>query len=241
MMWGELFAGALNRQIGNPWTIHQERSNLLPGRQAVATGRNGQQRGAAPGRRRISAAVFWATYGQLGAFSLRSRCQLEAPDPSHPRQRLMMPTLAELAFAVVQELGPQQHATEELELIQRQLASEQGERKLLSDRVGAIRSRQRSVCPSAQRVGQFSHDRDGSSSSQRARIAGHWNCEPTGTNWRGQATDLTRRNDCRSACSRDPGSMKSIDPGLIRLERWHVAGHDAIVTRGADVNAGTDF
>jgi hypothetical protein len=32
---------------------------------------------------------------------------------------------------------------------------------------------------------------------------------------------------------RDPGSMKSIDPGSIRLERaGHIAGHDAIVTRG---------
>lgn len=94
----------------------------------------------------ISAAVFWATYGQLGAFSLRgAAAQLQAPDPSHPRMEASSDdtnsSLNSLSQSVQELRASQQHATEELELIQRQLASEQGERKLLSDQVGALSGR----------------------------------------------------------------------------------------------------
>jgi uncharacterized protein HemX len=93
----------------------------------------------------ISAAVFWATYGQFGAFSLRgAAAQLQTPDPSHPRMEASddtNPSLNSLSQSVQELRASQQHATEELELIQRQLASEQGERKLLSDQVGALSGR----------------------------------------------------------------------------------------------------
>jgi hypothetical protein len=90
----------------------------------------------------ISAVVFWATYGQLGA-SFRS-ANAEAQGSSQPGAEAAdngPPSLGGLQQSVQDLQASQQHTAEQLELIQRQLASEQGERKLLSEQVSALSGR----------------------------------------------------------------------------------------------------
>jgi uncharacterized protein HemX len=98
----------------------------------------------------ISAVVFWATYGQLGAFgqlgalSRAATAQPQAQDPLRPRMEASddtMPSLQTLQQSVQDLQASQQRTADQLDLIQRQLSSEQGERKLLSDQVGALSGR----------------------------------------------------------------------------------------------------
>jgi uncharacterized protein HemX len=99
----------------------------------------------------ISAVVFRATYGQLGttygqlgALSRPATAEPQAQDPSPPRAEASdnaMPSPNALAQSVQDLQTSQQRTAEELQLIQRQLASEQGERKLLSEQVAALSGR----------------------------------------------------------------------------------------------------
>jgi uncharacterized protein HemX len=92
----------------------------------------------------ISAVVFWATYGQLGALSRAATAQPQALDPPRPRMEASddtMPSLQTLQQSVQDLQASQQRTADKLDLIQRQLSSEQGERKLLSDQVGALSGR----------------------------------------------------------------------------------------------------
>jgi hypothetical protein len=92
----------------------------------------------------ISAAVFWATYGQLGALSRAATAQPQVQDPSQARVEASddtMPSLHALQQSVQDLQASQQRTADQLDLIQRQLASEQGERKLLSDQVGSLSGR----------------------------------------------------------------------------------------------------
>jgi hypothetical protein len=88
----------------------------------------------------ISAAVFWATYGQLGAFS-RAAIAQPAAQPQAQASDDATQSLEALRQSVKELQASQQHAADQLELVQRQLASEQGERKLLSEQVGALSGR----------------------------------------------------------------------------------------------------
>jgi uncharacterized protein HemX len=99
----------------------------------------------------ISGAVFWATYGQFGAisnpfgvFSRSANAQPQADAPSQPGMQASdssPPTLGTLQQSIQELQASQQHTAEQLEVVQRQLASEQGERKLLSEQVGALSGR----------------------------------------------------------------------------------------------------
>ena len=92
----------------------------------------------------ISAVVFRATYGQLGPLSGAATAQAQGQAPPQPRLEASsdaMPSLNTLQQSVQDLQTSQQHTTEQLELVQRQLASEQGERKLLSEQVGALSGR----------------------------------------------------------------------------------------------------
>jgi uncharacterized protein HemX len=92
----------------------------------------------------ISAVVFWATYGQLGAFSRGAAAQLQALAPSHSGMEgsdETTPSLNGLQQSVQDLQTAQQRTADALEQIQRQMASEQGERKLLSEQVGALSGR----------------------------------------------------------------------------------------------------
>jgi uncharacterized protein HemX len=92
----------------------------------------------------ISAVVFWATYGQLGALSRAATAQPQAQDPSQARVEASddaMPSLHTLQQSVQDLQAAQQRTADQLDLIQRQLASEQGERKLLTDQVGSLSGR----------------------------------------------------------------------------------------------------
>jgi chromosome segregation ATPase len=63
-----------------------------------------------------------------------------------------MQALNELQQSVKGLQASQQHITDQLEVIQRQLASEQGERKLLSEQVGALSGRVDGLSASATSV-----------------------------------------------------------------------------------------
>jgi uncharacterized protein HemX len=99
----------------------------------------------------ISAAVFWATYGQFGtlygqfsAFSRSATAQPQADGSSQPGMEASdnsPPSLSTLQQSIQELQASQQRTAEQLELVQRQLASEQGERKLLSEQVGALSGR----------------------------------------------------------------------------------------------------
>jgi hypothetical protein len=90
----------------------------------------------------ISAVVFWATYGQgqlstpLSAAAAQSAPQTQAKASDQATQ-----SLDALRQSVNELQASQQHMVEQLDLLQRQLASEQGERKLLSEQVGALSGR----------------------------------------------------------------------------------------------------
>jgi len=94
----------------------------------------------------IGAAVFWANYGQLSVPSRTATAQPAAQPqaPSSPRVEASddtMQALNALQQSVKGLQASQQHMADQLEVIQRQLASEQGERKLLSEQVGALSGR----------------------------------------------------------------------------------------------------
>jgi uncharacterized protein HemX len=88
----------------------------------------------------ISAVVFWATHGQLSGplseANAQSIPQIQAKASDQATQ-----SLDALRQSVNELQASQQHMVEQLDLLQRQLASEQGERKLLSEQVGALSGR----------------------------------------------------------------------------------------------------
>jgi uncharacterized protein HemX len=105
----------------------------------------------------IGAVVFWANYGQLSAPSRTATAQpaVQPQAPSPPRVEASDGTM-QLLNALQQSLtglqASQQHTADQLELIQRQLASEQGERKMLSEQVGALSGRVDGLSSSATSV-----------------------------------------------------------------------------------------
>jgi hypothetical protein len=90
----------------------------------------------------ISAVVFWATYGhgQLSA-PLSAAAAQSVPQAQAKASDQAMQSLDALRQSVNELQASQQHMVEQLDLLQRQLASEQGERKLLSEQVGALSGR----------------------------------------------------------------------------------------------------
>jgi hypothetical protein len=142
---GQVFRGSFESTDRQPMddTLRQTQSN--PG--------SGQRSGRTVNRVAllltvvgISAAVFWATYGQLGAFSRGAAAHFQALAPSHSGMEgsgsdETMPSLNSLQQSVQELQTTQQRTADALELIQRQMASEQGERKLLSEQVGALSGR----------------------------------------------------------------------------------------------------
>jgi hypothetical protein len=105
----------------------------------------------------IGAVVFWANYGQLSVPSRTATAQpaVQPQAPSPPRVEALDDTM-QLLNAFQQSLtglqASQQHTADQLELIQRQLASEQGERKMLSEQVGALSGRVDGLSASATSV-----------------------------------------------------------------------------------------
>ena len=96
----------------------------------------------------IGAMGFWANYGQLSApprpptAAAQPAVQPQAPSP--PRVEASddtMQSLNALQQSVQGLQALQRQMADQLELIQRQLASEQGERKMLSEQVGALSGR----------------------------------------------------------------------------------------------------
>jgi uncharacterized protein HemX len=90
----------------------------------------------------IGAVVFWLDDGQFIAPPRTAAAQAQAPSP--PRAEASeetTQTLNELQQSVKGLQALQQHTADQLELIQRQLASEHGERTLLSEQVGALSGR----------------------------------------------------------------------------------------------------
>jgi TolA-binding protein len=105
----------------------------------------------------IGAVVFWANYDQLNAPSRTATAQPAAQPqaPSPPRVEASddtMQSLNALQQSVKALQASQQHTADQLELIQKQLASEQGERKLLSEQVGALSGRVDGLSTSATSV-----------------------------------------------------------------------------------------
>jgi uncharacterized protein HemX len=105
----------------------------------------------------IGAVVFWANYDQLSAPSRTATAQpaVQPQDPSPSRVEASddtMRLLNELRQSVTGLQTSQQHMADQLELIQRQLASEQGERKMLSEQVGALSGRVDGLSASAPSV-----------------------------------------------------------------------------------------
>lgn len=90
----------------------------------------------------IGAAVFWANYDQFSETSRTATAQPAAQPqaPSSPRDDTMQ-ALNALQQSLKGLQASEQHMADQLEVIQRQLASEQGERKLLSEQVGALSGR----------------------------------------------------------------------------------------------------
>jgi uncharacterized protein HemX len=105
----------------------------------------------------IGTAVFWTNDGQSSAPSRTATAQPAAPPqaPSPPRVEASDDTMQELN-ALRQSLkglqASEQHLADQLEVIERQLASEQGERKLLSEQVGALSGRVDGLSTSATSV-----------------------------------------------------------------------------------------
>jgi hypothetical protein len=96
----------------------------------------------------IGAAVFWANRAELSTPSRTATTQPAAQPPQAPSP----PPRAEASDDTMQSLNAlqqsvkdlqssQQHLTDQLDLIQRRLAAEQGERKMLSEQVGALSGR----------------------------------------------------------------------------------------------------
>jgi hypothetical protein len=91
----------------------------------------------------IGTAVFLANYGGLSVPSSPAPAA-QPPAPAPLREQASDDTIQALNALqqTVKDLqASQQHTADQLELIQRQLASEQGERKLLSEQVGALSGR----------------------------------------------------------------------------------------------------
>jgi uncharacterized protein HemX len=88
----------------------------------------------------ISAVVFWATHGQLST-PLSAAAAQSVPQAQAKASDQAMQSLDALRQSVNELQASQQHTVEQLDLLQRQLASEQGERKLLSEQVGALSGR----------------------------------------------------------------------------------------------------
>jgi peptidoglycan hydrolase CwlO-like protein len=92
----------------------------------------------------IGAVVFWANYDQLSA-SLRTATTQPATQPQTPSSPPVpddtMRSLSALQQSVKGLQAAQQNMADQLDLVQRQLASEQGERKMLSEQVGALSGR----------------------------------------------------------------------------------------------------
>jgi uncharacterized protein HemX len=88
----------------------------------------------------ISAVVFWATHGQLSG-PLSAAAAQSIPQAQAKASDQAVQSLDALRQSVNELQASQQHTVEQLDLLQRQLASEQGERKLLSEQVGALSGR----------------------------------------------------------------------------------------------------
>jgi hypothetical protein len=96
----------------------------------------------------IGAVIFWANPGELSAPSRTATTQPAAQPPQAPSPppRLAasddtMQSLNALQQSVKDLQSSQQHLTDQLDLVQRRLAAEQGERKMLSEQVGALSGR----------------------------------------------------------------------------------------------------
>jgi hypothetical protein len=96
----------------------------------------------------IGAVIFWANRGELSAPSRTATTQPAAQPPQAPSPppRLeasddTMQSLNALQQSVKDLQSSQQHLTDQLDLVQRRLAAEQGERKMLSEQVGALSGR----------------------------------------------------------------------------------------------------
>jgi uncharacterized protein HemX len=105
----------------------------------------------------IGAVVFWVNYGELSVPSRTATAEPAAqpPVPSSPRVEASddtMQAVNALQQSVKNLQASQQHTADQLELIQRKLASEQGERKLLSEQVGALSGRVDGLSTSATSV-----------------------------------------------------------------------------------------
>ena len=109
----------------------------------------------------IGAVVFWVNYGELnvppGTATAEPAAQPAAqpPVPSSPRVEASddtMQAVNALQQSVKNLQASQQHTADQLALIQRKLASEQGERKLLSEQVGALSGRVDGLSTSATSV-----------------------------------------------------------------------------------------
>ncbi len=94
----------------------------------------------------IGAMGFWANHGQLSAPPPTATAQpaVQPQAPSPPRVEASDDTLQSLNALQQSVQGlqaSQRQMADQLEFIQRQLASEQGERKMLSEQVGALSGR----------------------------------------------------------------------------------------------------
>jgi uncharacterized protein HemX len=103
----------------------------------------------------IGAGLVWANYDQFSALlrtaTAQPAAQLQAP-PSPQLPDDTMQTLNALQQSVKGVQAAQQNMADQLELVQRQLASEQGERKMLSEQVGALSGRVDGLSTSAPSV-----------------------------------------------------------------------------------------
>jgi TolA-binding protein len=105
----------------------------------------------------IGAAVFWANYDPFSETSRTATAQPAAQPQAQSSPRVeasddTMQVLNALQQSVKGLQASQQHMADQLEVIQRQLASEQGERKLLSEQVGALSGRVDGLSTSATSV-----------------------------------------------------------------------------------------
>lgn len=87
----------------------------------------------------MGAVVLWASYGGFAAPSQTAADQ--AAKAAAPASDDSARAISELTQLVKDLQASQQQMVEQLELAQRQLASEQGERKLLSEQVSALSGR----------------------------------------------------------------------------------------------------
>ncbi|MFZ1153481.1 MAG: hypothetical protein WAN93_01110 [Solirubrobacteraceae bacterium] len=88
----------------------------------------------------IGGAVYWDKYG--GGFSSPSQLAAAEPSTATPAAAETSDASPETAAQLLKDLQTvQQQTSDKLEDIQRQLAAEQGERKLLSEQVAALSGR----------------------------------------------------------------------------------------------------